>query len=258
MKTDFRAVWKALFIVFFIYSILVTFCFFYLLFSPSHFSSSDLSASYDSGYEVGYNSGYSFGYSEGNEHGKISGKNAGYNQGYQDGLSNNEFNSLSPILLLPGTILHAPKYACTCPFTVETSPDNNIYYIYLERTLSLPPLTEAQSSIDRTEITTSGYYSSNLSSDIEGDDISFSSLGGHSETINVPPGSYRLWYSCGPKWYGLEDYFGPDTVWFTSDDILTFYETPTDYVGNTITLYNVMNGNFDTYSVPASDVPFLN
>lgn len=248
MKTIFRSSWKLLLFILLICSVFVTFCFFY--YSTSYVTLSDLPASYTDGYGTGYDIGYSEGYS--------SGYDAGYKKGYKIGYSDNKDGSISKTLVLPGTILHAPKYACTCPFTVKTSHDKNIYYIYLERTLSLPPFSGDEYSIERNEITVGGYYTSNLSYDLEGDDISFSTLGGHAETINVPPGSYKLWYSFGSTWYGLDGYFGSDTVWYTSDEILNFYETSTDYVGNTVTLYKVSDGNFDTYSVPSADVPFLN
>lgn len=73
-------------------------------------------------------------------------------------------------------------------------------------------------------------------------------------TTDVPPGCYRLWYCSGKTWCGHR-YFGNDTVWYTSDDILTFYEYDGYVYGQTVTLYKVHDGNMDTYEVSTSELP---
>lgn len=255
--------WLTLFIIFLVYSLFITFCCFSLLYSTPSLTSSDLSASYEKGYTDGHNEGYSSGYAAGKEDGIRTGENAGYETGYDAGYNDaqnissdkTDYTSsdpLLPTLILPGTIVHSPKYQCTCPFTVELPDDDHLYYIYLEY---VKPSLSSDFAMDQRDLLSSAStYVSNLPNDLSGDDISYITRSGSFDSFDVPPGVYRLWYCSGPYWYDLGNYFGEDTVWYTSDDLLSFYETYTDYVGNTVTLYKITGGNFSTYQT--TEVPF--
>lgn len=74
-------------------------------------------------------------------------------------------------------------------------------------------------------------------------------------TTDIPLGCYRIWYCSGETWYGTDHYFGDDTVWYTSDDILTFYEDDNYTYGQTITLFLVEGGNMDTRTAFDFELP---
>ena len=271
IKTTFP--WCSIFIIVFVLSLFLNFCCLALLYTRSSSNSDELSVYYDNGYSKGYDDGYSiwhdegydYGYIFGKEYGLRTGKDAGYEDGYDDGYDEGhqagyaEANYtpdklILPTLIEPGTIVHNSKYIGTCPFTVELPDDDQLYYIYLEY---VKPSLSSDFAMDQREPTAmSGAYISNLISDLNGDDISFITRANSLDTIQVPPGVYRLWYCSGPFWYDIGDYFGDDTVWYTSDDLLSFYETYTECIGNTITLYKVYGGNFSTYQASETDLPF--
>ena len=256
--------WLVLFIVSFIFNLLLIFCCFMLLYSTQNWVSSDLALAYDKGYSAGHDAGYSDGYSASKSPENDTGENEDKevhspddSEEYEDtldGTNHTPETPISPTIIKPGTIVHESKYICTCPFTVDLPDDDNLYYIYLEY---VQPSLSSEFAMDQRHLNETGeLYISNLSSDIHGDDISYITRHGSFDTFDVPPGVYRLWYCSGSYWYGIGNYFGDDTVWYTSDDLLSFYETYTNVVGNTITLYNISGGNFSTYNVDPSDVPF--
>lgn len=67
--------------------------------------------------------------------------------------------------------------------------------------------------------------------------------------IVVPCGEFKLKYACGETWYGYDDVFGPYGGYSKSDEILEF----TPEYGHTVTLYPVVNGNFDTEDIDFED-----
>lgn len=254
---------RILFIVLFVLSLFANFCFFALLYSKPSLTSSDILDAYDKGYKEGQDDGYADGYATGKEEALRSGDDSSYNSGRDNAADevsqtvDDETNYtpdelLLPTLIKPGTIVHNSKYLGTCPFTVELPDDDQLYYIYLEY---VKPSLSSDFAMDQRELSAmSGAYISNLPNDPSGDDVSFITRAKSFDTIQVPPGVYRLWYCSGPYWYDIGNYFGDDTVWYTSDDLLSFYETYTDCIGNTITLYKVYDGNFSTYQT--TDAPF--
>lgn len=111
------------------------------------------------------------------------------------------------------------------PFKIQTTTtDDNIYYVL-------------------------------LANDLDNIIISFIVEGGNNVELNVPLGTYKLYYAYGDTWYGTEYLFGLSTKYVTSDEKLKFYDDGTYYNGHTITLYKVTNGNFDTESIGADSFP---
>lgn len=64
--------------------------------------------------------------------------------------------------------------------------------------------------------------------------------------VDVPLGRYELRYAAGTTWYGIEHMFGYDTVYSKSTSPLDFTFDGSRYVGNSVTLYLVRNGNMRT------------
>ncbi len=127
-----------------------------------------------------------------------------------------------------GHIFKQPTQECIAPFTIETqAQDSNDYYIYLQ-------------------------HCDGNSSEY---DISFFVQGGNTVEIEVPLGTYKIYYCSGSKWYGTEYKFGENTQYSTSDDLLEFYHDNEYVYGNTITLYPVSYGNFETEYIDEYEFP---
>ena len=139
-----------------------------------------------------------------------------------------------------GEILVRPAYECVCPFAVKTLSGGNSYYIRLRY---IEPEYSAEIRDSRIR-----------SSQGNEDDIAVFCTGGDLE-INVPPGKYELWYCTGSTWRGTDTYFGNDTTWYMSEELLEFSEDEEYVYGNTVTLYPVAYGNFDTTEVASYEIP---
>ena len=76
--------------------------------------------------------------------------------------------------------------------------------------------------------------------------------GGEKFEAEVPLGSYRLRYATGQNWYGEEHLFGPgETSYFVASDVFKFSIEGNYYVGNTLVLKKMLNGNLDTRKISA-------
>ena len=70
----------------------------------------------------------------------------------------------------------------------------------------------------------------------------------HGETlsVSVPLGTYSLYYACAPyqsAWYGVDKLWGSDTEFYKSSDVWDFTIEDGYYVGYTLSLSLVSNGN---------------
>lgn len=77
--------------------------------------------------------------------------------------------------------------------------------------------------------------------------------GGESVTVDVPLGTYNLYYACGSTWYGEDDLFGEDTDYYKMDSTFSFYEDDGYYMGYTLELYLQPNGNLSKKRVNPED-----
>ena len=87
-------------------------------------------------------------------------------------------------------------------------------------------------------------------------DIAFYVSPGSTVDLDVPIGVYKLYYATGKTWYGQRLYFGDETRWFTSDDLLIFYTEINTVNGITLELFTQTGGNFETYDIKENDLPF--
>lgn len=85
--------------------------------------------------------------------------------------------------------------------------------------------------------------------------MSFYVSAGKSAEVLVPLGEYEIYYATGQTWYGPDDKFGSDTQFYKCDDTFDFYEDDDGYVGWTLTLYKVSNGNMDSTPIDEGDFP---
>lgn len=87
---------------------------------------------------------------------------------------------------------------------------------------------------------------------------------GETFRMDVPVGTYRLKYGFGTRWYGFGACFGDESTgatYNTSDELLIFEVTEsvsgntvtTQFSGNSVTLYAVPYGNFETRPIPRRD-----
>ena len=74
----------------------------------------------------------------------------------------------------------------------------------------------------------------------------FVRVGEQAETQLVPLGDYRARIACGTQWYGRSDLFGSGTSVSVGELPLKFWQSGSAINGNTLTLTNVVGGNFKT------------
>ena len=74
-------------------------------------------------------------------------------------------------------------------------------------------------------------------------------------SVDVPLGTYEIYYATGNTWYGRNNLFGPDTVYQKCEGSFSFTEDVSGYNGWTLTLYPTFNGNMDTDIIDADDFP---
>lgn len=73
--------------------------------------------------------------------------------------------------------------------------------------------------------------------------------------IDVPLGTYEMFYCIGLDCYGTKFKFGYNTTYCTSDELLEFTLDDEYVYGHTLTLYPVSNGNFETEQIDESEFP---
>ncbi len=154
----------------------------------------------------------------------------------------------SPVPLYPqnGQIIIMPAYERVCPLTIVADSTTN-YYIYLK--YQYPPI---QSSTDRTSIDS---YLGKLYNAVTSGDMAFFVEAGSTVNIDVPIGVYKFYYAAGETFYGKKFLFGSDTSRYSAKSVLSFYSYGNRYMGHTITLKSVINGNFDTSPISESEFP---
>lgn len=135
----------------------------------------------------------------------------------------------------------ASDYNDTCPFGVNIDDEMN-YYIYLEYVRA--PLN----SYEARQLNSNAVYPYE-------EDVSFYLQAGNVLDVDVPVGVYKLYYATGDVFYSSESLFGDDTVCYSSDELLEFYVSAEYYEGNTLTLYSVYDGNFDTDEIDLGEFP---
>lgn len=131
----------------------------------------------------------------------------------------------SPALILPpptGQILYSDGRECVAPFSVVTRGSDD-YYVKLK---------DASGSQDV---------------------IAFFVQGGETAEIDVPLGTYMLYYATGDSWHGEEDLFGESTRYCKADELFDFYESDGYVNGWTVELYTQSNGNLSTESIDPSE-----
>ena len=153
---------------------------------------------------------------------------------------------LSPVPIKNGDQLSWPTYVRNCPFTVSVPSGSNNYYIYLRYLYAPSNSIEARKPI--TDINGIPVRSAT-------EDISFYVEAGKTVDIEVPIGVYKLSYACGKAWYGTRHYFGPDTLYYSSDKTLSFYADNQYYNGHTLELWLQSDGNLDRKLITESQFP---
>ena len=85
--------------------------------------------------------------------------------------------------------------------------------------------------------------------------MTFFGWAGDTVEVDVPLGTYELYYAQGDTWYGTIYLFGNQTLYGKCDSRLSFTEDADGYSGYEITLYPVYGGNMDTSTVSAAEFP---
>ncbi len=87
------------------------------------------------------------------------------------------------------------------------------------------------------------------------DVMGFFVRGNETATVNIPYGSYYIYFASGDEWYGKKYLFGDDTDYSMDDELQTFSYSSYDntYTTLTYTLYLVNNGNFTPKDINASE-----
>lgn len=128
---------------------------------------------------------------------------------------------LSEPLPANGEILFENGWDRVAPFTVVTRGDEN-FFIKLK-------------NISGSEI------------------LTFFVRAGETVDIDVPLGTFMLYYATGETWYGEENLFGETTGRYRAVDLFDFYEEDGYVNGWTVELYLQTNGNLDTEPISADE-----
>ena len=140
-----------------------------------------------------------------------------------------------------GAFIKKPSYESICPLTVSV-PSGKKYYIYLDYQYAPTRSRDKRVQGNTKKVSFDG-------------DVSFTVDSGRTVSIDVPIGVYKLYYAYGDTWYGAKDRFGPDTVYYTSDDLLEFYTDNSHAYGHTLELWLQKDGNFDADRIYSSSFP---
>lgn len=153
--------------------------------------------------------------------------------------------ALTPVIIRNGEIVLEPSSEMLAPLTVKASEDAN--YFILLKPLNPPSSSSPSSIVQRLE----------RMEFMGGARMSFYVSAGKSAEVSVPLGDFEIYYATGQTWYGPEEKFGSDTQFYKCDDTFDFYEDDDGYVGWTLTLYKVSNGNMDSTEINESDFPIF-
>lgn len=133
---------------------------------------------------------------------------------------------LQPVPIQNGQIVTYPSGDQVAPLTVQTAGGSNFYIV-------LNP-------IDR-EAISNGAMSFLVSA--------------KSAEVDVPLGTYEIYYAYGSDWYGKEYKFGENTEYFKCNEMFEFTADDEMVYGWTLTLYKVSNGNMSTDEVSKDYFP---
>lgn len=184
------------------------------------------------------------------------GYSAGYDAGYQAALNSTReiaVESTAPSGVLSNTYVLQPEpksgyifeditdFDCLAPLSIETTGDGGYYFVIDPLKFPAPHDDEA-GKIYADIMAKYSYFRLYIRA-------------GSTVNIDLPLGEYEVYYAHGSSWYGEEDLFGPETVYYKCDDTFLFEETATGYNGWTISLALTPNGNLDTDLISESDFP---
>lgn len=162
-----------------------------------------------------------------------------------------------------GQVFTKPIYEGQCPFTISTTGSSGGYYVYLRYVGESAKSVEGR-SLTGSKSSDSGGLSlgswGDLTASNSNSDLAFYVEAGKSVNLDVPVGKYRFSYAFGETWYGQNaakpyTYFGEDTSFYTSDELLEFYSDGTYYNGHTISLWKQLGGNFSTENISGDEFP---
>lgn len=135
------------------------------------------------------------------------------------------------------------------PIPPEPLPENGYIFKYPEAEM-IAPLTI------NTEKTSENHY---IYLKYQGEDrymdMSFFVQAGSNIKVQVPLGTYEIYYCVGMDWYGTDLKFGQNTSYYTTDELFDFTYDGDYAYGHTITLYPVQNGNLKTTVINPEDFP---
>ncbi|MBS6954887.1 MAG: J domain-containing protein [Enterocloster asparagiformis] len=83
--------------------------------------------------------------------------------------------------------------------------------------------------------------------------IIFAHSGDVNINVNLLCGDYELTYAVGSKWYGKDHLFGTETRYYKCNSLFSFYHDGDVACGESLTLYQVPNGNLGIEEIDAAD-----
>ncbi|MBO6047101.1 MAG: hypothetical protein J6P61_05025 [Erysipelotrichaceae bacterium] len=132
--------------------------------------------------------------------------------------------NLKKVSIKNGTMLKSPSGSRVAPLKVEAGSSQNVYIYFKNK---------------KTPSNSFAFYLKK----------------GKSKTMNVPLGTYTVYYATGQTWYGKKHLFGKATVRSKLNTKLKFYISGNRYMGHSLKLYAVTNGNVSSSSVGEKDFP---
>lgn len=145
----------------------------------------------------------------------------------------------SEVSVKNGEILRKPAAELIAPLDIEAGNGGNCYVLLHCTGYAIP----------------SGYAYDEIG--CRRNDMSFYVARGETASVDVPIGSYEIYYATGEAWQGELRLFGDDTRYYKCDELFTFYVDGDYAEGYSLTLYDVPNGNMDTDIIGKADFPTI-
>ena len=144
-----------------------------------------------------------------------------------------------PDQVYSGQYLVMPDYELMCPLDIVAGGECS-YYVYLEYA------GEPEDSYDSRQASISSPEEADIAIYVES---------GSSAEVYIPVGNYKVYYASGYDWQGPGAFFGEDTEYSKSSDVLTFYTDEESVYGYTLELWDAAEDIPDMETISPEDFP---
>lgn len=147
-----------------------------------------------------------------------------------------------------GHIFSALDMEGIVPFTIESTGSGGYFFV-------LDPISLSSLNTIKSGNGADSFTQDFLVSMEEENFIKFYIRAGETFSISVPVGTYDVYYAAGDDWYGENDLFGSDTVYYRCAEPFRFTMFQEKTTGWTIILERTPDGNLEVDKISSEDFP---